>query len=61
VDGSVRIAVRDDGRGGWFVEGGGLAGMRERFMMLGGELSIDSRDGGGFVIRGAIPAVGVYS
>jgi signal transduction histidine kinase len=61
VDGSVRIAVRDDGRGGRFVEGGGLAGMRERFKMLGGELSIDSREGGGFSIRGAIPAGSAYS
>jgi signal transduction histidine kinase len=61
VDGSVRIAVRDDGRGGRFVEGGGLAGMRERFMMLGGELSIDSREGGGFSIHGALPVGGGYS
>jgi signal transduction histidine kinase len=61
VDGEVRIAVRDDGCGGRFVEGGGLAGMRERFTMLGGELSIGSPEGGGFSIRGAIPTMSVYS
>ena len=58
VDGSVRIAIRDDGRGGRFVEGGGLAGMRERFGSLGGELSVASGSGQGFSIRGAIPAAG---
>jgi signal transduction histidine kinase len=61
VDGEVRIAVRDDGRGGRFVEGGGLAGMRERFTLLGGELSIGSPEGGGFTIRGAIPMMSAYS
>ena len=58
VDGSIRIAIRDDGCGGRFVEGGGLAGMRERFGSLGGELSIASGSGQGFSIRGAIPAAG---
>ncbi|MDB6014878.1 MAG: hypothetical protein JWL65_7128 [Gammaproteobacteria bacterium] len=58
VDGSICIAIRDDGRGGRFVEGGGLAGMRERFRGLGGELSIGSGAGEGFSIRGAIPAAG---
>ena len=58
VDGSIRIDIRDDGRGGDFVEGGGLAGMRERFGSLGGELSIASGTGRGFSIRGAIPAAG---
>jgi signal transduction histidine kinase len=61
VDGEVRIAVRDDGRGGRFVEGGGLAGMRERFTLLGGKLSIGSPEGGGFTIRGAIPMMSAYS
>ena len=58
MDGSVCIAIRDDGRGGRFVEGGGIAGMRERFGSLGGELSIASGSGQGFSIRGAIPAAG---
>ncbi len=61
MDGAVRIAVRDDGRGGRFVEGGGLAGMRERFTMLDGELSIGSREDGGFIIRGSLPTMSAYS
>jgi signal transduction histidine kinase len=62
VDGSVSVAIRDNGRGGSFVEGGGLAGMRERFGRLGGKLSVDSRPGQGFSVRGTIPATaGSYS
>lgn len=61
VDGSVRIAARDDGRGGNFVEGGGLTGMRERFGNLGGDLSIASLPGRGFSIRGALPTAGIHS
>jgi len=61
VDGSVGIAIRDNGRGGYFVEGNGLAGMRERFGRLGGELSITSLPDKGFGIRGTLPAsVGTY-
>ncbi|HEY4446016.1 MAG TPA: histidine kinase [Steroidobacteraceae bacterium] len=60
-DGSIKINTSDDGRGGPFVEGGGLAGMRERFKLLGGELSIAAPPGGGFRVRGAIPAVGALS
>jgi signal transduction histidine kinase len=58
-DGSIAISTRDDGRGGRFVEGGGLTGMRERFELLGGNLSIMSPPGGGFCVRGVMPAAGV--
>jgi signal transduction histidine kinase len=62
VDGSVCLAIRDNGHGGSFREGGGLAGMRERFERLGGKLSVASAPGQGFSIRGTIPATaGVYS
>lgn len=50
VDGSVEIAVADDGCGfeSEAAEGGrGLTGMRERVKMLGGELSISSAAGAG--------------
>ena len=57
-NGSVCVTTRDDGRGGRFVEGSGLAGMRERFRNLGGDLTVDSLPGQGFSIRGAIPATG---
>jgi signal transduction histidine kinase len=57
-NGSVCVTTRDDGRGGRFVEGSGLAGMRERFRNLGGDLTVASLPGQGFSIRGAIPAAG---
>lgn len=37
-DGSCRLEIRDDGRGGGAVEGNGLRGMRERIEALGGTL-----------------------
>jgi signal transduction histidine kinase len=62
VDGSVCLAIRDNGHGGSFMEGGGLTGMRERFERLGGNLSVASAPGNGFSIRGTLPATaGAYS
>jgi signal transduction histidine kinase len=60
-DGSSGIVVQahDDGRGGQFVMGHGLAGMRERFELFGGTLSVASREGEGFTIRGTIPDLGM--
>jgi signal transduction histidine kinase len=55
----VVVTASDDGRGGQFVIGHGLSGMRERFEMFGGSLSIASQEGEGFSIRGIIPRVGV--
>jgi signal transduction histidine kinase len=55
----VIVMARDDGRGGQFVIGHGLSGMRERFEMFGGSLSIASQEGEGFSIRGIIPRIGV--
>jgi signal transduction histidine kinase len=60
VDGAVTLSARDDGRGGPFVEGQGLAGMRERFEALGGALSCASAEGQGFRVTGAMPAAGAY-
>jgi len=57
--GGLVVMARDDGRGGQFTLGNGLSGMRERFEMFGGSLSIASREGEGFSIRGIIPRVGV--
>ncbi len=60
VDGSIRIAIRDDGRGGLAsVEGNRSRRYAERFRSFqGGELSIASWATQGFNIRGAIPAAG---
>jgi PAS domain S-box-containing protein len=54
-DGALAVEVRDDGRGGADVEGGGLRGLADRVAALGGELSVRSPDGGGTVMRAVIP------
>jgi two-component system sensor histidine kinase DesK len=44
-NGSCRLEIEDDGRGGSPGEGNGLRGMRERVEMLGGTLHRDSHAG----------------
>jgi two-component system, NarL family, sensor histidine kinase DesK len=44
-NGSCRLEIEDDGRGGSESEGNGLRGMRERVQMLGGTLDRDSQAG----------------
>lgn len=58
--GAVRIAVIDDGQGlGIGIEGGhGLAGMRERAALLGGELTARRGEQGGFEVRAVLPVDG---
>jgi signal transduction histidine kinase len=59
-DGGVVAEVTDDGRGtGNKRSGGGghgLAGMRERLSLLGGELSAGPRAGGGYQVVARLPA-----
>lgn len=45
VNGSCRIEIQDDGRGGGAVEGNGLRGMRERIEALDGTLERENRVG----------------
>jgi len=45
VDGTCRIEIHDDGRGGGAVEGNGLRGMRERIEALGGTLKRENNMG----------------
>jgi two-component system sensor histidine kinase UhpB len=55
----VELVVGDDGRGFAFdeSEGGlGIGGMRERALLIGGELTIESRPGRGTTVRLAVPA-----
>ena len=55
----VTISVRDDGRGfdpSTRSEGFGLLGMRERVSLVGGELSVESRGGGGTTVTASLPA-----
>jgi two-component system sensor histidine kinase UhpB len=56
--GGVELTVADDGRGFAFdeSEGGlGIAGMRERALLIGGELTIESRPERGTTIRLTVP------
>ena len=56
--GGVALEVADDGRGFAFDEserGLGIAGMRERALLVGGELTIESRPGHGTTVRLAVP------
>jgi two-component system, NarL family, sensor histidine kinase UhpB len=57
-DGGVDLDVADDGSGFAFdeSEGGlGIAGMRERALLIGGELTIESRPGRGTTIHLTVP------
>jgi two-component system sensor histidine kinase UhpB len=58
LGGDVELIVGDDGRGFAFdeSEGGlGIAGMRERALLIGGELTIESRPGRGTTVRLTVP------
>ena len=59
---SVRLTVTDDGRGASAAAteegvqpGHGLAGMRERVALYGGDISIGPRPGGGFRVSATLP------
>jgi two-component system sensor histidine kinase UhpB len=56
--GGVELKVADDGRGFAFEQserGLGIGGMRERALLIGGELTIESRPGHGTTVRLAVP------
>jgi two-component system sensor histidine kinase DesK len=53
-DAAIKLEISDDGRGGRFVEGSGLSGMRERLISNGGALNIDSSDG--MKVTASLPA-----
>ncbi|HUC00082.1 MAG TPA: sensor histidine kinase [Solirubrobacterales bacterium] len=57
-DGGVALDVADDGRGFAFEEserGLGIGGMRERALLIGGELTIESRPGAGTSVHLTVP------
>jgi signal transduction histidine kinase len=59
TDASLEVEVLDDGISGGVADGGrGLIGMRERVVLLGGELSAGPRPAGGFRVRARIPLEG---
>jgi two-component system sensor histidine kinase UhpB len=54
------VSIHDDGRGCVWVDddrpvGAGILGMRERAALLGGELSIRGRGGGGTMVTAKVP------
>jgi signal transduction histidine kinase len=54
----LRLRVRDDGRGEMALtdgQGNGLAGMRERVALFGGELSAGPLPTGGFQVEAVLP------
>jgi two-component system sensor histidine kinase UhpB len=56
--GGVGLEITDDGRGFAFEEserGLGIGGMRERALLIGGELTIESRPGAGTTVRLRVP------
>jgi two-component system, NarL family, sensor histidine kinase UhpB len=59
ASGAVVLEVGDDGRGFAFDEsqrGLGIGGMRERALLVGAELTIESRPGAGTTVRLDVPA-----
>jgi two-component system, NarL family, sensor histidine kinase UhpB len=57
-NGQLTLTVRDDGGGlpNDAVEGTGMTGMRERAMLIGAELEVESTPGAGVTVRLQLPA-----
>jgi signal transduction histidine kinase len=54
-DGTLQLAVRDDGVGGARADGSGLQGLKDRLAAIDGSLRIESADNGGTLVAAAIP------
>jgi two-component system sensor histidine kinase UhpB len=57
-DGRVALTLHDDGRGfdpGTQASGAGLRGMRERAVLIGASLDVESRPGHGTTVRLRLP------
>ena len=53
--GTLRVRVRDDGKGGADPLGGGLSGLARRVAALDGRFAVDSPPGGPTVIEAELP------
>jgi signal transduction histidine kinase len=57
-DGMLHIDVRDDGIGGArLTDSPGLLGLHDRAAAIGGELHVESPEGGGTVVAATLPIV----
>ncbi|MFB4277485.1 histidine kinase [Nonomuraea sp. MTCD27] len=56
-DGHLVLRVSDDGRGGAIQDGAGIRGMRERALLIGARLTVDSPPGAGTRVSLAIPDI----
>jgi two-component system sensor histidine kinase UhpB len=54
-NGTLTLRVLDDGRGIGAAEGGGVRGMRERAVLVGADLRVGRREGGGTEVRLEVP------
>ncbi|MGW0810161.1 HAMP domain-containing sensor histidine kinase [Nonomuraea sp. NPDC002799] len=54
-NGRPTLRITDDGRGGALQEGAGIRGMRERALLIGARLDVDSPPGGGTRVSLVIP------
>jgi signal transduction histidine kinase len=62
ADGELRFSVRDDGVGfdpARTGQGSGLAGIRDRLAVFGGDATVESSPGRGTVVRGRVPVSAV--
>jgi signal transduction histidine kinase len=55
TDGHLAVTVADNGVGGARQDGNGLTGLRDRLSVLGGQLTIGDRPGGGTTVEARIP------
>ena len=58
LNGSLEVAVVDDGAGGADEEGSGLRGLADRVEALGGRLTLESPPNGGTGLFAVIPVEG---
>jgi two-component system sensor histidine kinase UhpB len=59
-DAGVRLEVSDDGHGfDGALPGNGIRGMRERALLVGGRLTVQSTPAGGVTVRLDVPSLGV--
>ncbi|MEV0614252.1 sensor histidine kinase [Nonomuraea sp. NPDC050404] len=56
-DGGLVLRVADNGRGGAHTEGAGIRGMRERALLIGARLTLDSPPGEGTRVSLVIPDI----